>query len=156
MGAVPPALKSMRRILLLLPEEVFDNTTEGMFEKNKALLANDGVSDIFDGGEARYELSEEGVDYLSVRYPKGQIIMLRFPGQDGSAVIAAATDNMRANTFELWRFPPDGSAPELLPLDQAFARPEGGTPSPYPDPMSPEVESVYYSLNPESAEIQIQ
>jgi len=147
--AASPAKAGMRKILLTLPVEAFDNATDGISDQGKAKLAKEGAGDV-------YSIVKEGPDYLSIGYSEGNNVnMLRFPALDGGAVVAVATQNERASTLDLWRIPPDGSAPALLPLEQAVARPDDGSPSPCPDPESPNVDFLSYSLDPAKVRLEI-
>lgn len=148
-GALDPAREPMRGILLKLPARVFDHTTDGLDESDKSLLATAGTAAI-------YRLARASADFLQVVYSQGSITFRRFAEHDGGAVIAVATQNLRAGRFELWRLPADGAAPVLLPLDQALARPVADAAIPYPEVTSPRIEFVSYSLAPDMAEIAIQ
>lgn len=90
-----PATEPMRQILLMLPAQAFDHTTEGLSEKGKTPLLLAGYYEPF-------SLSESGLDFARLSYTEGQVDIRRFVMPKGDALIAVATRNVRALQFELW------------------------------------------------------
>lgn len=148
-GDAGPDRESLRRLLLRLPAQVFDFTTEGLDEESKKHLANHGLAEPF-------RIEEETLDYLRIGYRDGRVCLRRFPASDGSAVVACVTQNGRSNSFELWRAPSDGAAPYILSSEQVFARLDDIGGSLYPDPRSDEIGYLYYSLRPDLAELHME
>ncbi|MBN1938249.1 MAG: DUF1311 domain-containing protein [Candidatus Aminicenantes bacterium] len=143
-----PAETPMRSLLLRLPAEIFDETTEGLDEAGKAGLARTGASGLF-------RLEEPAADFLRVWYPEGRVEIRRFPGSDGGAAIAVATANLRARAFGLWRIPAADEAPQPWPLERAL--PTLGASDFYEDPSDASAASrglVEYRLFSGLAEVQ--
>ncbi|MBU1568177.1 MAG: DUF1311 domain-containing protein [Proteobacteria bacterium] len=110
-----PAEEPMRKILLRMPARVFDNTTEGLSEEDKTQLLLRGASGLF-------QLLELGINFVQVRYPGGEVDLRRFPGADGGAVIAVATANGRARSFEMWLL--SAATDNPVPWSQKLALPQ--------------------------------
>lgn len=103
-----PAEEPMRTILLRMPASIFDNTTEGLSENDRAQL-------LLTGAAGPFQLQEPGMDFVQVLYSEGEVALRRFPRADGGAVIAVATTNGRARSFELWLRSTEKEIPVLWP-----------------------------------------
>lgn len=106
-----PATEPMRELVLRLPATIFDNTTEGLSERDKTPLLLTGYYEPF-------RWSESGLDHAEVNYGEGQVDIYRFPEADGGALVAVSTRNVRARSFELWRVDAGGADPTKAPLSQ--------------------------------------
>jgi len=115
MADLSPAKEPMRDILLRLPVETFDNTTEGLSMTNKMRL-------VMTGNAESFYLQEQGLNFLRIGYPEGQVDLCRFPAVDGGAVIGVSTTNVRARYFELWKISTNNDIPEPWPLERALPR----------------------------------
>lgn len=142
-----PAEEPMRAVLMRLPADVFDETTEGLSEAGKKELALSGASGPF-------RLEEPATDFLRILYREGQVELRRFQRTDGGAVIAVATANLRARGFGLWRISAADKTPQSWPLDQAL--PPLGASDFHQDPADAAAASrglPEFSLRPNLAEI---
>jgi uncharacterized protein YecT (DUF1311 family) len=149
LGELSPAQLPLPHLLLRLPPEAFDDATEGMNHAEKIALLERGESTF-------YRLEEQGADYLRVGYRDGAIDIRRYPGADGGAVLAVTISNVRARTFQLWRFSPQHETPRLWPLDQALPQPSRGDHSPHGETAIPEfLGRAEYFLFPEQEEIEL-
>lgn len=99
-----PAREPMREILLRLPAAIYDHTTEGLSERAKTPLLLDGYYEPF-------RLGELGMDHAHMTYAEGQVNVHRFPLANDEALVAVATQNVRARHFELWRIGSGALAP---------------------------------------------
>lgn len=104
----------MLYVLHLCPAELFDNTTEGIGADELEQLT-------VDGNAGPYRIRSVAAHDLRVDCTGGTLQLRRFPGRDGSAVIAALTTNGRARTLELWKLkslqnpPAKAELPSLFP-----------------------------------------
>lgn len=111
LGPLTPARLPMRELVRRLPATIFDDTEEGLTEREKTPLLLTGKTEFF-------TLQEPQSDFLRVRYAVGQIEMRRFAARDGGAFVAISTTNVRARTFALWAFPANGDDPKPVQTGQ--------------------------------------
>lgn len=95
-GALRPADEPMAELLRRVPVQLFDDTTEGLSEQDRAALLRTGRA-------AGFALAVPMFDSLQVRYDDGRITLQRFGMDDGDALLAAITRNGRATSIAFWR-----------------------------------------------------
>jgi len=91
-----PVESPLRALVSDLPGPAFDDTTDGLAGAERQALLTTGSSGSF-------TIGAESPDQLLLRFPGGHVRIARFPGADGSAVLAVEQVNGRNLSVQLWR-----------------------------------------------------